>query len=93
VVVNQRNPWEHHDQIRSRYENYKGRHDQQVIRDSHDARYRNHWRDDQNDSRGGHYDNGRHGGRGNGYHHDNGHHGDKGDGDRGNGHRDHGDNQ
>jgi len=50
VVVNQRNPWEHQDQIRARYSNYKGRHDQVVIRDSHDARYRNHWKGDQHDN-------------------------------------------
>ncbi len=46
VVVNQQNPWEHHDEIRAKYENYKGRHDQVVIRDSHDRRYRNHWKDE-----------------------------------------------
>jgi hypothetical protein len=48
VVVNERNPWLHHAEIRSRYANFKGRHDQAFIRDSHDAHYRNHWREDHN---------------------------------------------
>ncbi len=46
VVVNQRNPWEHHADIRAKYASFKGRHDQQIIRESHDARYRNHWKED-----------------------------------------------
>jgi hypothetical protein len=66
VVVNQRNPWEHHDQIRGRYTNYRGRHDQAVIRDTHDARYKNHWHED---GRGGHEDKGR--GHDHGHGHDN----------------------
>lgn len=45
VVVNERNPWEHHADIRARYASYRGRHDQAVIRDSRDARYRNHYRE------------------------------------------------
>ena len=49
VVINQNNPWDRDDEIRARYSNYKGRHDQQVIRDSRDARYRNHWKDDDDD--------------------------------------------
>lgn len=51
VVVNQRNPWEHHEDIRTRYSGYKGRHDQQIIRDSHDFRYHGHWKD-QDDQHG-----------------------------------------
>jgi hypothetical protein len=46
VVVNEHNPWERHDAIRARYANYRGRHDQVVIRDSHDDHYRNHWHED-----------------------------------------------
>ena len=46
VVVNQRNPWEHHEVIRERYVRYRGRYDQPIIRDSHDDRYRNHWKGD-----------------------------------------------
>jgi hypothetical protein len=46
VVVNDRNPWMHHDIYRSRYASYRGRRGQGFIRDSHDARYRNHWRDE-----------------------------------------------
>lgn len=53
VVVNRQNPWEHHEQIRARYSGYRGRGGQQIIRDSHDDRYRNHWRED-----GGHGDDG-----------------------------------
>jgi hypothetical protein len=55
VVVNEHNPWEHHDVIRNRYANYRGRHDQVVIRDSHDDHYRNHWHED-----GEHRDHDRH---------------------------------
>lgn len=46
VVVNEPTPWIHHDQIRARYAQYRGRHDQVVIRDSHDSRYQNHWHGD-----------------------------------------------
>jgi hypothetical protein len=88
VVVNQRNPWERDNFYRTRYAGYRGRHDQGVIRDSRDERYRNHWNGD-----AGHYDNGNHGGRGNQFHRDNGNHGDKGhgNGDKGHGNGDHGD--
>ena len=54
VVVNQHNPWEHHADIRAKYSSYRGRHDQQVIRDSRDARYRDHYHEDH-----GHNDHGR----------------------------------
>jgi hypothetical protein len=57
VVVNQRNPWEHQEQIRAQYASYRGRHDQQIIRDSHDEHYRNHWREGGRGDRG-HRDNG-----------------------------------
>jgi hypothetical protein len=43
VVVNERTPWVHNNVYRKRYSGYKGRHDQSVIRDSHDAKYHNHW--------------------------------------------------
>ena len=79
VVVNEPRPWMHDADMRGRYGQYRGRRDQQIIRDSRDDRYRNHW-----------HDNGRHGGqdgRGRG---DGGGHGDKGHGgkdhgDKGNG--------
>ena len=45
VVVNDRNPWEHQADVRAKYASYRGRHDQAVIRDSKDARYRNHYRE------------------------------------------------
>ena len=44
AVINERNPWEHHEQWRARYAGYRGRHDQVIIRESRDQRYRNHWR-------------------------------------------------
>gem|GEM_PF-378384 len=45
VVINDRDPWLRDNDYRVRYAQYRGRHDQQLIRDSRDARYRNHWRD------------------------------------------------
>jgi hypothetical protein len=53
VVVNQRTPWVHNADMRQKYAGYKGRHDQGVIRDSHDNKYRNHWKGDQG-QHGGH---------------------------------------
>lgn len=75
VVVNQPNPWMHHADIRTRYASYRGRRDQVIIRDSHDARYRNHWHEDNgNHGRGhddhGHGDHGDHGDHGHGHDHD-----------------------
>ncbi|QEM07416.1 hypothetical protein DIU31_029385 [Mucilaginibacter rubeus] len=43
VVVNERTPWIRNDVYKRKYASYKGRHDQVVIRDSHDEKYRNHW--------------------------------------------------
>ena len=39
VVINERAPYRHPDTYRARYASYKGRHDQKIIRDSHDSRY------------------------------------------------------
>lgn len=39
AVINEPNPWMHHDRYRKQYMGYRDRHDQEVIRDSHDARY------------------------------------------------------
>ncbi|HTK21083.1 MAG TPA: hypothetical protein VL442_16285 [Mucilaginibacter sp.] len=44
VVVNERTPWVHNDVYRRKYASYKGRRDQAVIRDSHDEKYKNHWK-------------------------------------------------
>lgn len=44
VVVNQRTPWAHNDVYRRKYASYKGRQDQTMIRDSHEDKYRNHWK-------------------------------------------------
>ena len=57
VVVNERNPWQRNSYYRSHYASYRGHRGQQIIRDSHDARYQNHW--------GGHGNSGFNG-RGNG---------------------------
>jgi len=43
VVINERDPWLRDNIYRTRYANYKGRHDQLIIRDSRDEKYRNHW--------------------------------------------------
>lgn len=63
VVVNERTPWLHNDVYRRKYASYRGRHDQVVIRDSREVKYKNHWvekrtlrrvdvRDDRDNSRG-----------------------------------------
>jgi hypothetical protein len=39
VVVNERNPWRNHGNYREKYANYKGRRDQEPIRDSRDSKY------------------------------------------------------
>jgi hypothetical protein len=39
VVLNEKDPWRNHTAIRAKYVSFKGRHDQQVIRDSHDSKY------------------------------------------------------
>jgi hypothetical protein len=40
AVINEPSPWLHADRYRTQYASYRGRHDQQVIRDSHEDRYR-----------------------------------------------------
>ncbi len=71
VVVNQPNPWQHSADIRAKYAGYKGRHDQAIIRESHDQRYRNHWNGDRGNGNG-HGIDGHDNGKGNNGH-DNGH--------------------
>ena len=39
VVLNEREPWRNSETYREKYSSYKGRHDQQPIRDSRDSRY------------------------------------------------------
>jgi len=39
VVVNEREPWRNDQTYREKYSSYKGRHDQQLIRDSRDPKY------------------------------------------------------
>ncbi len=95
VVINERSPWMHNDQYRERYSNYRGQHDQEVIRDSRDERYYanpNHPHHDEWHGNNGHQDHGNndHHDRGNDQHRD---HGNNDHQDRGNyGHQDHGNN-
>ncbi|MFH0736257.1 MAG: hypothetical protein V1773_15735 [bacterium] len=39
VVVNEKEPWKHHKTYRDKYLSYKGRHNQQMIRDCRDEKY------------------------------------------------------
>ena len=39
VVINEREPWRKHKTNKKKYSSYKGRHDQQLIRDSRDSKY------------------------------------------------------
>jgi len=39
VVINEREPWRHHETYRAKYAMYKDHHDQPVIRDSREAKY------------------------------------------------------
>jgi hypothetical protein len=72
VVVNEREPWRHHAEYREKYRSYRGRHDQEVIRDSHDSKYfvvRGHpehdkWVREQKHDNGKHNGNKEHGKRG-----------------------------
>jgi len=76
VVLNEPRPWRHNADIRAKYSDYRGRHDQEMIRDSREDKYREHWRDNGNNGRhrgwgkhhrgGGGDDQGRGNGRGHG---------------------------
>lgn len=69
VVVNEPTPYRNHEKYREKYSSYKGRHDQQSIRDSRDSKYfvnkkhpeHNNWVKQQRHDNG----NGREKGRGN----------------------------
>jgi hypothetical protein len=39
VVVNDKNPWRNHETYRAKFASYKGRHDQETIRNSKDSKY------------------------------------------------------
>lgn len=71
AVINEPTPWVHAATYRTKYAGYKGRHDQAVIRDSHDDRYKNHWNGDNHNN--GH-DNHGHDDHHNDHHDDHGHH-------------------
>ena len=61
VVVNEDRPYRNADMYRNQYSSYKNRHDQEVIRNSHDSRYfqikghpeHNKWRNDRGRRRRG----------------------------------------
>ncbi|MFD0750696.1 hypothetical protein ACFQZS_11115 [Mucilaginibacter calamicampi] len=44
VVVNEPRPWLRADVYRTKYVTYKGRHDQVIIRNSPDVKYKAHWK-------------------------------------------------
>ncbi len=100
VVINERTPWMHNDRYRGQYAQYRGRHDQMAIRDSHEERYfqnpghpqHNAWMQQHGNGGGDHHDNGNHGGdyhgNGGGDHHENGNHGGEDHGHGGDDHRD-----
>jgi len=82
VVINDRSPWMHNDRYRTQYASYKGRHDQGMIRNSHDDKYRaNPGHPEHNQWKGGGHDRGHGDNRG---HEDQGHQG------NGGGHQDQG---
>lgn len=84
VVINERDPWRHHEAYREKYAPLRGRRDQEIIRDSRDSRYfvnrghpeHNRWVQEQRRGNGhhGHEDEGRHGNREGGDRRDNGRH-------------------
>ena len=96
VVINERQPWTHHDRDRQQYAQYRGRHDQHPIRDAHEQKYwENPGHPEHNKWHGNPHNNGQGNNRGNGPDrghsenpgngHDNGHGNDRGH-DNGNGH-------
>jgi hypothetical protein len=64
VVVNEKDPWRNHKYYREKYNTYKGRHDQQLIRDSKDEKYftnkkhpqHSKWLEQQNHDNGKYHD-------------------------------------
>ena len=48
VVINEPEPYLHADKYRDEYAKYKDRHDQMMIRDSHDPKYAHHYSDEYN---------------------------------------------
>ena len=81
VVVNEPNPWLRANTYRTKYSGYRGRQGQQVIRDSRDNKYANHWNGDNRGNNGRGNGNGRGNDRGNGRGNDRG----RGHDDRGHG--------
>jgi hypothetical protein len=77
VVINQPRPWVHDNVYRTRYVGYRGRHDQVIIRDSHEDKYRNHWHDNGRHNGWDKHGNGDDQGHGRGHGHGHGH--DRGD--------------
>lgn len=88
VVVNEPTPWMHNERYRNNYRQYRGRHNQPIIRDSRDERYyANPGHPQHNNWEQRHHDNGNHGHEGNGGFdrgHDNRGHDNRGPGNQGN---------
>jgi hypothetical protein len=87
VVINESQPWMHNDRYRTQYAGYRGRNDQQVIRDSRDERY---WENPNHPQHGNwHGNNGNHGGNDHGHDNDGGQRNDHGRGEGGEQRNDH----
>jgi len=81
VVINHPEPWRNAAVYRSRYARYRGMHNQDIIRDSRDDHYRNHWHGDNGHHYGDrNHDGDHHDDHGHGHGHDDGDHGDHGHG-------------
>ncbi len=76
VVINEPTPYRNAVMYRTKYASYKGRHDQEYIRNSNDARYfvnRNHpqhskWKNENKQNKGKDHNNGKKGNKGNNKH-------------------------
>jgi hypothetical protein len=79
AVINERNPWENNNTYRTRYAKYKGNHDQVIIRNSKDVKYKKHFKSTTKTTVVHKSNNGRGNGKNNG-------HGNKGNNGHGKGH-------
>jgi hypothetical protein len=100
IVINDRDPWMHHDRDHNRYMSFRNRHDQEAIRDARDQKYwqnpghpqygnwkREHDNHEQRNNDHNQNDNQGHGNYNEGHGHDNSNHGNGHDnGNHGNGH-------
>lgn len=59
VVINEPRPWTRATVYRTKYVNYKGRHDQVIIRDSRDVKYKDYWKGNPGKGKGHYKSNGK----------------------------------